>query len=136
MRPRKKLLLYCADPDRAGVMAYTLRQQPWCTVEVCGSMAELRAVLTDTVFAGALMLDAEDAIQQAVKDAQPDCRMLAVGIQSSAMNVPLASDASTAVIVEALRTLTAAKRGPKQGPWSNETRAKYEQAWAERMAKA
>ncbi len=70
MRPRKKLLLYRADPDRAAVMAYTLRQQPWWAVEVCGSMLELRAVLTDTVFAGALMLDAEEAIQQAVKDAQ------------------------------------------------------------------
>ncbi len=119
MRPRKKLLLYCADPNRAGEMAFTLRQAAYYHVTVVNNALNLASV-SGSRFDAALLVQSWPGAATIVKAAQPACKVLAVGSNGALAEMQhidnfLPNIASMAVILDTLRTMTARKRGPKKG---------------------
>lgn len=125
MRPRKRVLLYCADPDRRNDLAFVLRIRClWAFVETFDALTDL-VVDTERREAGCVVLvngmredlgeqfDVDWALSRSeiamrsieVRDAADLVRPSLAGLAVAAGNI--------AELVEAMRIAAARKRGPK-----------------------
>lgn len=128
MRPKKRILLYCADADRAGALAFILRQtgrslgyEPMFAVTVCTTGLMLAAEVREYEWDAALLIDAKAQHVEAVKSHRPLCPILGFGGDGERV---LSATAPMETLIEALKLLVARKRGPRRGtPWSDERKA-------------
>ena len=120
MRPKKKVLVWCSDPDRAGRLAFVLRQGWEFAPTSCSTTEELAAALTARTYEGAIVIQATPVAAEMVKTHQPLCKVLAVGVATTPADMThidqfLPSDASMASLLEGLKVITVRKRGPRKG---------------------